>query len=970
MRSYFTTSSNARPAWPLRAHAAVAVTVLLTSAAAFAAPLPAPPQQLNVAFTNAYPNGSINSLTMPNSAAIAATNPLYTGGTTQNIYTALTWVTNPATNTLDLIYADAEQHQIWRLPGPSYQSPTLIFSWSGKGSGPPYPIGLAADAAGNVYVTSPSCAWDNSGVWVLPFTGTGTGWGTPQLIDDTFKDPVTLKPIKTLALTEVLVASAPATPAAAAAPAWASGDLLVLVVDISSTRVIRYSQAQIQSVLTTQSAVTGPASTVVTQAQFSTQSVAKIAPVAIGMDIQQDPNTQDATLLFSTIGGRILDFDSAKNKFITPYAINLGLGLTRLKVGTFQGMPYVFVGRLPGAILEFAAPPPGTSNTTPFASVSTGVNNPSDLAVSNSGYTLAGSCVSPNTCNILPELSMQIAGPGSVNIPKNGSIVVDSCHLADPRSTVNDGVWSCLNPDYINICSEGDQGNCVPTTLDLGKYCTNMPHVFLQPNMCGKSGPSGTELTVTKLTPSPGVLQNVNNTLTTFIVNPNVSVPGNSNPNCGDANGPIIPWGPIPGKESNIPTGLGLIDITVSCVVNPDPAPGGKGGHPSIVVEGASVVGLSPATCGSGYINECGYIDGEFGDLQSAFTQLITAQPPQIVDKTNIGVVPAIQAYITQSQTYYDQQTPTGYNCALNTLWTGVQYVNALVNNPATAGDFINGAPPVADQNASGTPLYWFDHLYYDVNVWASNPFISTDALNLPGASVPACASAPPPAISGFSIVDGSGNTPTSDEIGFHLNSGATYNLVWTTNGAPACTLTTTDGLFTNAPVPLNSVFGSSPTSFTDTDAINQMYYTATLTCPAAGTNGLTSSFQYTTVAPPAATISAIQVSQVASSYEPPNSDATYPNAYDLFQGGTYYLQWSTSGMPAGAACTLTTTDGAYTNAPVPLNSTFGSVAPPTTSFTDNIVENTAVVETGTVTCGTAAVSVSSPFYYLVYVIG
>jgi len=115
--------------------------------------------------------------------------------------------------------------------------------------------------------------------------------------------------------------------------------------------------------------------------------------------------------------------------------------------------------------------------------------------------------------------------------------------------------------------------------------------------------------------------------------------------------------------------------FTVACV-STDPPPGGKGGHPSIMVEGGALVGLCVK-----------YIDGEFGNLQTAFNQLINAEPPQI----NTGIQGAIQGYITQSQAYFDAGS---YSCSLNTLWNGVQYVNALVNNPATSGDFIALSPP------------------------------------------------------------------------------------------------------------------------------------------------------------------------------------------------------------------------------------------------------------------------------------
>jgi DNA-binding beta-propeller fold protein YncE len=690
-----------------------------------------PAQQLTVAFTNAFPNGSVDALTMPNqnSAAIVATDPILTGGSARNIYTALVWVTNPATSTLDLIYADAEQHKIWRLPGPQYQQPVAIFSWPGTGSGPPYPVGLSADPSGNLYVISPSCLWGKPGVWVLPITGAGT-YGAPLLIDSTFTDPATHKPALTLALAEVAVAGAAATAASSGTPAWNALDLLVLVGDTFNTRVIRYSQSQIQSVLGSQRPLQGPASTVVTQAQFLTQATRKIPPIPVGMDIGQDTTTQDMTLLFSTADGRILNFDSTKNAFITPYAINLGLGLTRVKVGTFQGAKYVFVGQLPGRILEFAAPPPGVSNTTPFASVSKGVINPSDLAVTQSGSTEAGQCINA-PCTLLPQLSLEFTGPGTVNIPPNAPIVVDSCVIAaDPRVTTVDGVTSYL---YV--------------PLELGGLCANFPNVLLSANVFGASGSTGAGIYAAKLTSTVlNDYQSINNTLTTpinntltqFFLNPSLVL--GTNPPCGSANGPVAAWGPLPGIESAIPEGT-LIDITVACTADPPPA--GKSNHPSVIVQGTVLGGLNAS-----------YIDGEFNSLQQAFNRMLSPQvtPPttQIIDPTALGIVSTVQNYITNSLNYFNQQN---YNCALNTLATGARYVNSTVtSNP---GDFLAGPPPFDDENPSGTLLMRFDHLYYDVNIFAGNAPITTDALN-PATVVPACGSLNGP--SGLAFNPGTGN--------------------------------------------------------------------------------------------------------------------------------------------------------------------------------------------------------------------
>ncbi|HSY09261.1 MAG TPA: NHL repeat-containing protein [Steroidobacteraceae bacterium] len=720
-----------RTARPRRALTRLALVALawVTHTLASAQGLPA--QQLTVAFTNGFPNGSVDALTMPNpnSAAIVATDPILTGGSARNLYTALVWVTNPATSTLDLIYADAEQHKIWRLPGPQYQHPVAIFTWSGRGSGPAYPLGLSADPSGNLYVISPSCLWDKPGVWVLPITETGT-YGAPLLIDNTFTDPATHKPAVTLALAEVAAAGTAASPVSAGAPAWNALDLLVLVDDIFNTRVIRYSQAQIESVLSSQRPLQGPASTVVTQAQFLTQAIRKFPPFALGMDIGQDPTTQDMTLLFSTADGRILDFDSAKNVFITPYAINLGWGLTRIKVGTFQGAEYVFVGQLPGRILEFAAPPPGGSNTTPFAIVSKGVSNPSDLAVTQSGSTEAGQCINA-PCTLLPQLSLEFSGPGTSNIPANAPIVVDSCVIgADPRVTNADGV---IIYTYV--------------PLDLGTLCANMPNVLLSSNVFGASGPTGAGIYVAKITSTVlneyqhinnALTTPINNTLTQFFLNPSLVL--GTNPPCGSANGPVAAWGPLPGAESAIPEAT-LIDITVACTADPPPA--GKSNHPSVVVQGTVLGGLNAS-----------YIDGEFNSLQQAFNHMITppVTPPttQIIDPTGLGIVSTVQNYITNSLNYFNQQN---YNCALNTLATGARYVNSTVT--ANPGDFLAGPPPFDDENPSGTLLMRFDHLYYDVNILAGNPPITTDALN-PATVVPPCGSLNGP--SGLAFNPGTGN--------------------------------------------------------------------------------------------------------------------------------------------------------------------------------------------------------------------
>jgi hypothetical protein len=896
-----------------------------------------PVQQLTVAFTNAYPNGSVDALTMPNSAAkIGATDPLLTNGTTQNLYTALTWVTNPATGTLDLIFADAQQHRISRLPGPTYNSPQVIFLWSAKTPGPPYPVGLAADPSGNVYVISPNSAWGKPGVWVLPFDASvKTYYDSPLLIDSTFDAPGTNKPVSTLALTEVAV---PASAASGGSPAWGALDLLVLIADPSNTRVIRYQQQQIKNLLISKTPLQGPYSTVVMPAQFLTQVSNKIAPIPVGMDIGQDPTTQDSTLLLATVDGRILDFDATKNVFITPYATNLGLGLTRVKVGTFQGVQYVFAAQLPGQILEFQSPAAGSSNKTPFASVSKGVSNPSDLAVTYSGTTAiggpSGACIK-TACNILPQVALQFTGPGTSTIPAT-SASVDSCTVVDSRVPVGGGVPNSFTP------------------LPLSPLCAILPpNVFLSANVFGASGPNQNELYIGKITAAAlSTYQNnttpINNTLTQFMLNPGTIFP--INPGC--PYGPVVAWGPLPGFESTTPETLAVAgaasvvsDITVDCAS--DPPPGGNSNHPSIFVEGTVLAGAGQSAGPS-------YIDGEFGYLQTALNNMVMPPvgPPngpstQIVDPTG-QVVPTIREYITNSQTFFMQQN---YSCALNSLWNGAQYIN----NTVPPGDFIAGPPPSDDENPRGNLLSRFDHVYHDVDVYTGviiTP-VTYDALTLPMAMVPACGAT----ISNFTVVNSSDTAPTFDGTGFDLLDNTTYDLVWTTTNVPeepGCTLTTTDGLFTNQAVPMSSAYGSSPISYSDPNASNG-YQTATLTCGTA-----MSSFEYiVNPPPPPPAISGFTV-VTNSDASPPTDDA----GFDLTQAVTYYLVWTTSGMPAGAACTLTTLDGSYTNQAEPLNSAFSGGSSPA-PFTDSTLPEGE--QKATLTCGVAPNNtVSQSFSYLV----
>jgi hypothetical protein len=369
-----------------------------------------------------------------------------------------------------------------------------------------------------------------------------------------------------------------------------------------------------------------------------------------------------------------------------------------------------------------------------------------------------------------------------------------SCNIsADPRVTIVEGF-----PTY----------NYVP--LNLGLFCTNLPNVWLSANLFGGSGPTGAGIYVEKITATAlnqfSNITNttpVNNTLTTFTLNPGVVL--GANPPCGSANGPVVGAGPLPGSESTTPelsqvpgAASVVYDITVDC--SSDPPPGGNNNHPSILVEGTVQGGLSLP-----------YIDSEFSNLQQAFNSMVTppVQPPST--QINAAIQSTIQGYITNSQNYFNQQN---YNCALNTLATGARAINTTVNsNP---GYFLAGPPPSDNENPSGDLLARLDHLYYDIYVFAfpppANPPLTTDALN-PATAVPTCTQLGPP------LTLAATPNPIGGTFGI-------LTLTWTVNNPTLLPATTSCGVVTTDPDSPSWVV--PPTVTLDAPPNNSMTYALT----------------------------------------------------------------------------------------------------------------------------------------------
>jgi Bacterial Ig-like domain (group 2) len=734
---------------------------------------------------NALYNVTVTPNTQPNTGAlITGTEVLNTDAAAHGSFFAVARVPNSVTSAMDLIVADAENGRILRYPGPgpaSYAVATPIFAWSHQGSGPRYPLSLSADVAGNVYVVSSGVPFDTQpALWVLPFNASTGAYGAPILIDNTCG-----------IVTEVLVATTAATAVGSATPAWNVGDVLVLSNDIFNARVMVYSQAAIQSVLA------NPGKPLNNPTSIAVGPSLLHGTLPIGMDIWPADATHGVSLLLTTLGGRVMRFDSASGAMAADFASGLGLGLERIKVGTYSTLTYAFVSQFTpgrGKILQFGSPPASGANL-PLASLSTGNKDPQGLAVSSAGSVPVTACVAPSICAPLgPQLTTQLSGAGSGTLPPAAPLLEESCVVkSDPRVTVVGTTWSCAG------------GN-----LDVANYCPGFPSTVLPGSMCGHSGPTGAGFVVVKST-AKTVDQAANNTFFQHTVDPNVPLPGPLNLTCPQLQ--VFAWAP----RSDLP----LIEGTI---VEGGPAPGSNyfidlsgfcdngGGNSHVLSMMAYGLGLNNAP--SGMANGLpGFVTDKFTNL----TSTISAASAQI-DPT---VAATVQGYVNQAQAFFNgglaDSASNGYSCAMNSLASGDAFVRS--NLPA----FLGSSPP-GNPNPAGDVDGRLANLFLPIDL-----FFLTQPANAewPTTNVPPCVSL----------------TPSPATVTLSSASPAAATLTW----GPAatafplsfpptqCSITASDGTFLTPA----SLSGSGSVSTGTLKTLGT--YSAQLMCSAAAGNSITS---------------------------------------------------------------------------------------------------------------------------------
>jgi hypothetical protein len=715
-------------------------------------------------------------------------------GATHGAFDALVWVSDPVCKTLDLIAADATKGQIVRYQGASTLSgcytptngtpsvnPTaqVIFSWTRQSPGPARPNGVSADASGNVFVVSSSGPFDpKPSVWVLPFnssrnlycTGAAGVYCAPVLIDNKFSNTLTL------ALAETLVASSAAVTDTNAV-LWNAGDLLVLVGDSFDARLIVYSHAKIygsNALLATHALpLPGPTSTAIPWVKFLGQLAAPF-----GMDLWPASSATGAAanpgVLFTTIDGRILRFDTFQDKFVSDFADRLGPGLQKLKVGSYVNVPYAFVAQLAangtGQILAFAAPPSSGLNK-PLAAVSHGVMNPVGLAVSSSGVqsvptvTSGTPCAPPN-----PACTFAPLGPELVTVVQaypgdhlSGTVQEQTCSVqADPRVTLGaEGSWSCNQ-----------------TALPIGAgtiYCPTFPAAVIPGSVCGHSGPSGAGFAVIEGT-ATGIDPNDNNSFVTTVGNIDSVMPGASNLECTNfANTGVIPlmaWG----TRSDLTTVEGTI---------PEDSMFGStlGGQPGFLAELTSACDTSTSSSrgisifaiglGLSYTAQSDIYTLQNEKFEALQQTVSNAAISATVQSTLTSDIATAENYVTTAQGGGNFQS--NINCALNEIAATDSYLRnnltAFSSNLVTTG--AGGGNPNPAGDIDGRLANWY--LTLNTELAGNTP---NAAWPPPAGSVPACTPvSTQPQITSFTA-------PASA-----ANDNVVAN--WTSTNTVSCTVTT-----------------------------------------------------------------------------------------------------------------------------------------------------------------------------------
>ncbi len=509
---------------------------------------------------------------------------------------SLVFTPNGTNDQVDLLAADNAGGLIVRYCGnfnPNASPPANTFGvvvWNNTEGGPTNPDGLSVDSAGNLFlVNQGSGTSTNPQVWVIQGLASCQPLPAPKptaitLIDSKFLAKETLE--------ETLIARTPIflTGTGAAVPQINPGDLLVLT--------------------------SNPASVLLYPGSNGLGPTSKNTPLVLLNSNNFPPGTQpggmdflptDNSLLITTSTGTIFKFtvDQIVPTTGTPtvFVANLGNGQFKVKAGQQSGNVFVFVANNNGGdIFEFNA------SGTLLSTVTTNVQHPQSLAVTNTAYQPFASC--SQTCDVLgdngagqPLLNHVVTAPAvSGNILENMCVV-----LTDPRVA------------QYGSCTAA--ASAYPKGLPVAQVCGagfDNPNnsLFIPNSMCGASGSpdgihQGSGFTLVKTLTSayvPGAGFPFNGTYIETDSDFSGLPTGPTDPVCATAPFQVAGWAPLAGEGVN-PGGHSVLDVVNGCAT-----PHSGGGTLSLWILGMD---LNPGVIPNGLV---GFATTEYTTLLNTVT--------------------------------------------------------------------------------------------------------------------------------------------------------------------------------------------------------------------------------------------------------------------------------------------------------------------------------------------------------------